>query len=207
MQYIYNIINYSRHAVCYITVTYFTTGIFHLWCPSLILPIPMQSFLHLFRVNTVMCILWTRQPSCARPHWSFSLSRVWLFATHALQHASLPCPSPSSRAFSNSCPVSRWCHPTILSSVVPFSSCLRSFPASGSFPMSWLFVSGGHSIGASASASGFPMNIQNWLPLRLPGWISLQSKGLSRVFSNITDRKHQFFGTLLSLWSNSHIHT
>ena len=104
-----------------------------------------------------------------------------------------------------SCPLSPWGHPTILSSVVPFSSCLQPFPASGSFPMCWLFASGGQSTGASASASVFPMNIQDWIPLGLTGLISLQSKGLSRVFSNTTVSTHQFFGTQPSLWSYSHI--
>ena len=103
--------------------------------------------------------------------------------------------------------LSRWCHPAILSSVDPFSSCPQSFPALGSFPMSWLFTSGGQSIGASASASVLPMNIQDWFPLGRTGWISLQSKGLSRVFSNTTIQKHQFFSAQLSSQSNSHIHT
>ena len=101
---------------------------------------------------------------------------------HGLQHTRPPCPSPTPRAYSNSCPLSRWCHPTISSSVVPFSSCLQSFPASGSFLMSWLFSSGGQSIGVSASASVLPMNIQDWFPLDWTGWISLQSKRLWRVF-------------------------
>ena len=105
---------------------------------------------------------------------------------HGLQPASLPCPSPSPRACSNSCPLGQWCHPTILSSVIPFSSCLQSFPASGSFSMSWLFSSGDQSIGASASASVLPMNIQDWFPLGWSCLITLQSKGLSRVFSNTT---------------------
>ena len=109
--------------------------------------------------------------------------------------------------YSNSCPSSRWCHPAISSSVIPFSSCLQSFPASGSFPMSQLFTSGGQSIGASASASVLPMNIHDWFPLGLTDLISLQSKGFSRVFCNTTVQKHQFFGTQLSLWSNSHICT
>ena len=126
---------------------------------------------------------------------------------HGLQDARLPCPSPTPRACSNSCPSSWWCHPTISSSVIPFSSRFHSFLASGSFPMSQFFTSGGQSIGASASASVLPMNIQDWFPLGLIGWISLQSKGLSRVFSNTTVQKHQFFSTDLSLWSNSHIHT
>ena len=130
----------------------------------------------------------------------FSLSimsnSLW---SHGLQHARLPCPSQTSRAYSNSCPPCRWCHPTISSSVVPFSSCLQSFPGSGSFPVSQFFISGGQSIGVSASASLFPMNIQGWFPLEWTGWISLQPKGLSRVFSNPTVQKHQFFGAQLSL--------
>ena len=118
---------------------------------------------------------------------------------HTLQHIRLPCPSSTPGAYSNSCPLRRWCHATISSSVGPFSSCLQSFPASGSFPMSQLFASGGHSIGASASASLLPMNTQDWSPLRWTSWISLQSKGLSRVFSYTTVQKHQFFGAQLSL--------
>ena len=126
-----------------------------------------------------------------------------------LQHTRLPCPSPTPRACSNSRALSRWCHPTSSSSVIPFSSRLPSFPASGSFPMNQLFASGGQSIGASASASAsvLPMNIQDWIPLGLTGLIALQSRGLSRVFSNTTVQKHQFFSTQSSLWSNSHIHT
>ena len=108
---------------------------------------------------------------------------------------------------SNSCPLSLWYHPTISSSVVPFSSCPQSFPASGSFPMSRLFTSGGQSIGVSASASGLPMNIQGWFPLGLASLISLLSKGLSRVFSSTIVQKHQFFSAQPSLWSNSHIRT
>ena len=124
---------------------------------------------------------------------------------HGLQHARHACPSPIPGVYSNSCPLSWWCHPTI-SFVIPFSSCLQSFRASGSFLMSQLFTSGGQSIRASASGSVLPMNIQGWFPLGLTGFISLQSKGL-RVFSNTTVQKHQFFGAQLSLWSNSHIHT
>ena len=123
-----------------------------------------------------------------------SLSRVWLFATHESQHARPPCLSPTLGVHPNPCPLSRWCHPTISSSVIPFSR-LQSFPASGSFLMIWLFASGGQSIGTSASASVLPMNIQDWFPLRLTGLISLQSKGLSRVFSNTTVQKHKFFST------------
>ena len=124
---------------------------------------------------------------------------------HGLQHARFPCASPSSGICSNSCSLSQWCHPTILSSVVPFSSCLQSFPASGCVPMSWLFASDGQSVGASASV--LPINIQCWFPLGLIGLISLLSKGLSRFFSNTTVQKRQFFGTQPSLWSNSQIHT
>ena len=118
---------------------------------------------------------------------------------HGLQQASPPCPSPTPRACSNSCPVSQWCHPTISSSVIPFSSRLESFPASGSFQMSQLFTSGGRSIGVLASTSVLLMNTQDWSPLGWTGWISLQSKGLSKVFSNTTVQKHQFFCTQLSL--------
>ena len=116
---------------------------------------------------------------------------------HGLQHARLPCSSPTPGACSNSCPLSWWCHPTISSSVVPFSSCLQSFPASGSFQMSQFFTLGGWSIGVSASV--FSMNIQDWFPLLWTGWIFLLSKGVSRVFSITTVQKHQFFGAQLSL--------
>ena len=117
---------------------------------------------------------------------------------HGLQHARLLCPLPAPRAYSNSCPLHRWCHPTISSSVIPFS-CLQSFPASGSLPMSQFFKSGGQSIGVSASTSVLPMNIQNWFSSEWAGWITLQSKGLSV-------QKHQFFRVQPSLWSNSHLH-
>ena len=137
-------------------------------------------------------------------HFSHSVVSDSLWP-QGLQHAKLPCPSPTPRACSNSCPLSRWCHPTILSPIVPFSSCLQSFPASESFPVSQFFASGNRSIGVSVSV--LPMNIQDWFPLGLTGLMSLQSKGLSRVFSNTTVQKHQFFSTQLSLWSNSHIGT
>ena len=126
---------------------------------------------------------------------------------HGLQHTRLPYSSLSPGVCSNSCPLSQWCHPTISSFVIPFSSCLQSFPATGSFLMSQLFTSGGWSIGVSASASVLPMNIQDWFPSGLIGLISLQSKGLLRVFSNTTVWKHQFLGAQPSWWSNSHIHT
>ena len=119
--------------------------------------------------------------------------------SYGLQHSRLPYPSSTPRAYSNSCPLRQWCHPTISSSVVPFSCHLQSFPASGSFPMSRFLASGGQSIGVSASASVLPMNIQDWFPLELTGWISLQSKGPSRVFSNTTVQKHQCFSAQLSL--------
>ena len=126
---------------------------------------------------------------------------------HEPQHTRPPCPSPNPRVYPNSCPLSRWCHLTISSSVIPFSSCLQSFPTSGSFQMGQFFPWGGQNIGISASTSVLPMNTQDWFPLEWTGWISLQSKGLSRVLSNTTVQKHQFFGTQLSLESNSHIHT
>ena len=126
---------------------------------------------------------------------------------HESQHARPPCPSPTPEVHSNSCPLSQWCHPAISSSVIPFSSCPQSLPALGSFPMSQLFAWGGQSIGVSALASFLPMNTQDWSSLEWTGWISLQSKGLSRVFSNNTVQKHQFFSTQLSSQSKSHIHT
>ena len=125
-------------------------------------------------------------------------SSLW---PHGLQHTRPPCPSLSPRVYSNSCPLSRWCHPTISSFVVPFS-CLQSCLVSGSFPVNEFFTSGGQSVGASASALVLPMNIHSWFPL---GWTGLISKGLSRVFSNTTFQKHQFFGAQPSIWSNSHI--
>ena len=126
---------------------------------------------------------------------------------HESQQARPPCPSPSPRVHSNSRPSSQWCHPAISSSVFPFSSWPQSLPVSGSFSMSQVFTWGGQSTGVSALASILPKNTQVWSPLEWTGWISLQSKGLSRVFSNTTIQKHQFFGAQLSLYSNSHIHT
>ena len=126
---------------------------------------------------------------------------------HEPQHARPPCPSPTPEVHPNSSPLSWWYHPTISSSVIPFSSCPQSFPASVSFQMSQLFASSGQSIAVWVSTSILPMNIQDWFPLGWTGWISLQSKGLSRVFSNTTVQKHQFFGTQLSLYCNPHIHT
>ena len=126
---------------------------------------------------------------------------------HGLQHARLPCSSPTPRVYLNSCPLTLWCHPTITFSVVPFSSHLQSFIASGSFPMSQSFTSDGQSIGVSTLPSVLPKNTQDWSPLEWTGWISLQSNGLSRVFSNTTVQKHKFFSAQLSLYSNSHTYT
>ena len=135
-------------------------------------------------------------------HWcivQFSCSVMSESVTPWPQHARPPCPSPTPRVYLNSCSLSQWYHPTISSSVIPFSSSPQSFPASGSFQMSQLFVSGGQTTGVSASTSVLPMNTQDWSPLGWTGWISLQSKGLSRIFSNTTVQKHQFFCTQLSL--------
>ena len=129
----------------------------------------------------------------------FSVHSVVSDSWQPHEHTRLPGSSPTPGAYSNSCLLSWWCHPTLSFSVVPFYSCLQSFPASGSFQRSQFFTSGGQSIGVSASASVLPMNIQDWCPLGWTGWISLQSKGLSRVFSNTTVQKHQFFGAQLSL--------
>ena len=137
----------------------------------------------------------------------FSLSVVsdslW---PHESQHARPPCPLPTPGVYLNSCPLSRWCHPAISSSVVPFSSCPQPLPASESFPMGQLFTWGGQSTGVSALASFLPKKSQGWSPLEWTGWMSLQSRGLSRVFSNTTVQKHQFFGTQPSSQSNTHIH-
>ena len=135
-----------------------------------------------------------------------SVTQLCLSNPIGLKHTRFPCPSPTHGAYSNSCPSGRWCHPTISSSIILFSSTFI-FPSSGSFPMSQFFPSGGQSNGVSASASVLPMNIQNWFPLRLTGWISWQSKRLSRVFSNTTVQNRQFFGSQLSSQSNFYIHT
>ena len=126
---------------------------------------------------------------------------------HESQHARTPCPSPTPGVHRNSCPSSRWCRPPISSSVVPFSSCLQYLLASDSFPMSQLFAWGGQSIGVSALASFLPKNTQDWSPSEWTGWLSLQSKGLSRVFSNTKLQKHQFFGSQLSSQFNFHVYT
>ena len=160
---------------------------------TLYLPLPNPVFKKSF-ILLAQClfILLRLIKSCVVHCCSVVFDSLW---PHGLQHARLPRPSLFPRVCSNSCPLTQWCHPNISSSTAHFSSCLQSFPASGSFPMSRLFSSGGQSIGASASASVLPMNIQEWFPLGLTGLISLQSKGLSRVLSSITIRKHQFFST------------
>ena len=140
---------------------------------------------------------------CSSVHCSVVSNSLW---PHGPHHARLTCPSLTPRVYSNSCPSSQWCHQTISSSVVLFSSHHQSFPASGSFPVNQFFASGSQSIGVSASTSVLPMNTQDWSPLWWPSWSSLQSKGLSRVFSNTTVQKLQFFDTQLFLWSNSHIY-
>ena len=145
-------------------------------------------------INTSVQFSWVAQ----------SCPTLW---PHESQHTRPPCPSPTPGLHPNSCALSRWWHPTILSSVVPFSSCPQSLSASGSFPMSQLFAWGGQSIGVSASALVLLTNTQDWSPLEWTGWISLQSKGLSRVFSNTTVQKHQFFSAQPPSQSNSHIHT
>ena len=156
---------------------------------------------------TMLCLISAVQQTVSVQFRSVAQSCLTLCDPMNRQHTRPPCPSPTPRVHPNSCPLSQWCHPVISSSVVRFSSCPQSFPASGSFQMSQLFASGGQSIGVPASTSVLPMNIQDWFPSGLTGWISLQSKGLSRVFSNTTVPKHQFFGGQLSLLSNSHIHT
>ena len=161
-----------------------------------------------FHQNFSILANWIKNYQKHKLRVQFSFSRSVMsdyLQPHGLQHTRLPCPSPTPGVFSNSCLLSRWCHPTISSSVVSFSSCLLFFSASGSFQMSWLFASGGQNIGVSASASVLPMHIQDWSPLGWTGLISLQSKGLSRVFFNTTVQKHQSFGVQPSLWSNSHI--
>ena len=177
-----------------------------------------------FEIRKQLCSV-LLMPSClALPNsWVQRVLRVYIFPSpsiqfsrsvvsdslwpHEPQHARPPCPSSTPGVHPNPCPLSPWRHPTISSSIVPFSSCLQSFSASGSFQMSQFFASGGQSIGVSASKSILPMNIQDWSPLGWTGWISLQSKRLTKFFSNTIVQKNQFFSIQLSLQSNSHIHT
>ena len=149
------------------------------------------------------CALWTS--SISVQFRSSAVSNSW--RPHESQHARPPCPSPTPAVHSDSRPLSQWCHPAISSSIVPFSSCPQSLPASESFPMNQLFAWGGQSTGVSALASFLPKKSQGWSPSEWTGWISLHCKELSRVFSNTTVQKHQFFGSQLSSQSNSHIHT
>ena len=156
--------------------------------------------IYLTKIKDKDLFWWYREFDIMKHSVQFSCSVVSnSLQPHELQHARPLCPSPTPGVYPKSCPSIWWCHPTISSSIIPFSSCLLSFPASGSFPMSQLFTSGGKSIRVSASASVLPMNIQDLFPLGWTGWISLLSKGLSRVFSNPTVQKHQFFGVQLSL--------
>ena len=173
--------------------------------PLLLLPSIFPS-IRVFSNESTLCIRWPE-------YWSLSFSvytiRYFFSSVQLLSHVQLfvtpwtaahpPCPSPTPRVYPNSCPLIQWCHPTISSSVIPFSSCPQSFPAWGSFQMSQLFASGGQSTRVSASTSVLPMNTQDWFPLGWTGWISLLSKGLSRVFSNTTVQTHQFFCSQLSL--------
>ena len=154
-------------------------------------------------VLSILLFAWVRKASVQFSHSLVSDS----LRPHKLQHVRPPCPSPTPGVHPNSRPSRQWCHPAISSSVVSFSSCPQSLPASESFPISQLFPWGGQSIGVSALASVLPKNTQDWSPLEWTGWISLQSTGLSRVFSNTTVQKHQFFSAQLSSQSNSHIHT
>ena len=160
----------------------------------------------------VVALLWFTCITLFNPRFKYSVQFSHSVVSdslrpHELQHARPPCPSPTPRVYPNSCQSSRWCHPAISSSVIPFSSCPQSLPASESFPMSQLFAWGGQSTGASALASFLPEKSQGWCPLEWTDWISLHSKGLSSVFSNTTVQAQQFSGTRPSLESNSHIHT
>ena len=174
------------------------------------IPVVMEIF-SVLTVSMSVCSLWygtilSQDSVFSSVQFSHSVVSDSL-QRHESQHTRPPCPSPTPRVHSNSCPSSQWCHPAISSSVVPFSSYPQYLPASESFPMSQLFTWGGQSTGVSASTSVLPKKSQGWSPLEWTGWISLQPKGLSRIFSNITVQKHQFFGTQLSSQSNSHIHT
>ena len=163
-----------------------------------------------FNMHTVMFIFLkygTNHKQLFESHFSSVTQSCPTLWPHGLQYARLPYPSPTPGAYSNSCPLNRWYHATISSSVVGYTSCLQSFSASGSFPVSQFFTSGSQSIAVSAWHSVLPVNIQDWFPLGLTGWISLWSEELSRVLSNTTVQKHQFFCAQISLWANSHIHT
>ena len=168
---------------------------------------PIKFLYHFLREVLIRYIVQFKTVLKCSVQFSCSVAGTDFLRPHESQHTRPPCPSPAPGVHSNSYPSSRWCHPAISSSVVPFFSCLQSFPASESFPMSQLFAWGGQSTGVLASASVLPMNTQDWSPLGWTGWISLQSRELSRVFSNTTVQKHQFFGTQISSQSSSHLHT
>ena len=182
------------------------------WAQSFSCPVvEVHIWSFLFFMLTSRQILKTEEQADSREeqynnHCSVAKSCLTL-SPHELQHSRLPCPSLASGVRSDSCPLSWWCHPTISSSVAPFSSCPQSLSASRSFPVIRIFPSGDQSIGASAFASVLPMNTQGWFPVGLTGFIALLSNSFSRVFSNTTVKKHQLFGTQLSLWFSSHIHT
>ena len=182
-------------------LSYSITGSLYLLSSSPILLIPwsLSSLAILFSVSVSVVLLYEFICFIFFCSVQFSLSVLSdSLRPHEPQHTRPPCPSPTPGVHPNPCPSSWWCHPVISSSVIPFSSCPQSFPASGSFPMNQLFASGGQNTRVSASTSVFPVNTQNWFPLGWTGWISLQSKGLSRVFSNTTVQKHQFFCAQLS---------
>ena len=165
---------------------------------------PFKIFVESIKKHSIQIKLVTNKSSTTK---FSSVSCVWLLATPKTEACRTSLSIANSQIYSDSCPLSQWCHSTVSSSVIPFSSCLQFFQASGSFQMSWYFASGGQSTGVSTWTSVLPMNIQDWFPLGWTIWISLQSKGLSRAFSNTTVQKHQSFGAQLSLNSNAHIHT
>ena len=191
--------DFTKSSVCFLCLSYLYMFSLHELSDEAVQSVTRWIIRKFFLISSLWVPVLLSQFSCSvvsdslRPHES--------------QHARPPCLSQTPGVYSNPCPLSRWCHPAISSSVVPFSSCPQSLPASGSLPMSQLFAWGCQSIGVSASASVLPMNTQDWHPLGWTGWISLQSKGFSRVFSNTTVQKHQFFSAQLSSQSNSHIHT
>ena len=178
----------------------------HNWAMILFTMLNLRVIICKFDTSFQIMIYWSVNQSLQLVQFYHSVMSDSLWP-HGLQQARLTFPSPTPRIYSNSCPLSRWCHPTTSSSFIPFSSRLQFFPASAYFLMSQFFTSGDQSIGVLVSASVIPINIQDWFSLRSTGWISLQFKGLSKVFSKTTLQKHQFFGAQLSLWSNSHIHT
>ena len=175
-------------------------------CHPLLLLLTILPSIRVFSNESVLCIRWPSIFRFSSVQFSHSVVSDSLWP-HESQHSRPPCPSPTPGVHSDSCPSNQWCHPAISSSVIHFSACPQSLPASESFPMSQLFAWGGQSAGVSALVSFLPKKSQDWSPSEWTGWISLQSKGLSRVFSKTTVQKHQFFGAQPSSQSNSHIHT